>query len=97
MPTVERPLREAEFDELFAVGLMDQVRLSPTRLRLRLDPEVEEFARELTGRERECCSFFTFAFAADDGAVLLDVVVPGAHVDVLDALARRATAGRSVA
>jgi hypothetical protein len=93
LPTAERPLRLAEFDELFARALRGQQRLSPTRLRWRLDPAAEPTARDLTGRESECCSFFSFTFAPADGVVQLDVAVPDAHVDVLDALAARAVAG----
>ena len=93
LPTVERPLRLAEFDDLFATALRGQQRLSPTALRWRLDPAAEATARDLTGRESSCCSFFSFTVARDGDAVRLDVEVPGAHVEVLDALAGRAAAG----
>ena len=90
LPTVERPLRLAEFDDLFATALREQQRLSPTVLRWRLDPAAEATARDLTGRESSCCSFFSFTFAGDAGGLRLDVRVPAEHVDVLDALAGRA-------
>jgi hypothetical protein len=93
LPTAERPVRLAEFDDLFATALRGQQRQSPTALRWRLDPAAEPTARELTGRETVCCSFFTFTFAAAADHVQLDVVVPAVHVDVLDALAERAAAG----
>ena len=93
LPTAERPLRLAEFDELFATAVRGHYRLSATRLRLLLDPAAEPRARDLTGRETQCCSFFTFTFAPADDAVHLDVDVPPAHVEVLDALAERAAAG----
>jgi hypothetical protein len=93
LPTVDRPLRLAEFDELFASAVREQTRLSPTALRWHLDPAAETTARDLTARESSCCSFFSFAFAPDGDAVRLDVQVPAAHVDVLDALAMRAAAG----
>ncbi|RKN50353.1 hypothetical protein [Micromonospora endolithica] len=97
LPTVDRPLRLAEFDHLFATAVRAQQRLSPTALRLLLDPAAEATARDLTGRESSCCSFFTFTFAGDDagdsGGLRLDVQVPAGHVDVLDALAGRAAAG----
>ena len=51
LPTAERPLRLAEFDDLFATALRGQQRLSPTRLRLRLDPVAEQAARDLAVRE----------------------------------------------
>jgi hypothetical protein len=96
LPTVDRPLRLAEFDDLFATALREQQRLSPTALRWRFDPAAEVEARDLTGRESSCCSFFAFAFtfAGDDGDGLrVDVQVPAGRVDVLDALASRAAAG----
>jgi hypothetical protein len=93
LPAAERPVRVAEFDELFATGLRGQQRLAPTRLRWRLDPAAEATARDLTGRETECCSFFTFTFAPAGDAVQLDVEVPAVHSGVLDVLASRAAAG----
>jgi hypothetical protein len=97
LPTVDQPLRLAEFDDLFATALRDQRRLSPTVLRWRLDPAAEPVARDLTARESSCCSFFTFTFAAagegEHEAVNLDVQVPPAQIAVLDALAGRAVAG----
>jgi hypothetical protein len=94
LPTAERPLRRAEFDELFATALRGQQRLAPTRLRWQLDPNAEPVARDLTDRETECCSFFTFTFtyARAGDIVQLDVSVPETHIDVLDALAGRAAA-----
>ncbi|MEV6413581.1 hypothetical protein [Kribbella sp. NPDC051718] len=93
LPTVEQPLRIAEFDRLFTAGLRGLGRSAPTRLQLRLDAATEATARELTARETSCCSFFTFDFTpAPDGELLLDVTVPQAQVDVLDALAVRAAA-----
>lgn len=99
LPTAERPLRVAEFDGLFASSVREVVRLEPTRLRLVLDPRVEATARELTARENECCSFFEFTFHGNGGPLLLDVGVPSSRVEVLDALAERASsagAGGSV-
>ncbi|MFI6064524.1 hypothetical protein ACIA47_04540 [Micromonospora sp. NPDC051227] len=93
LPSGQRPLRLAEFDDLFATALVAQQRLSPTELLWRLDPTAEAAARDLTGRESACCSFFSFTIAADTGTLHLDVQVPAAHVDVLDALALRAAAG----
>jgi hypothetical protein len=90
LPTVERPLRVAEFDGLFASALWGQQRLSATVLRWDLDPAVEVTARDLTSQESSCCSFFTFTFRPRGGTLRLDVKVPAAHVEVLDALARRA-------
>jgi hypothetical protein len=93
LPTVQRPLRVAEFDDLFTTMLRGQQRLSSTRLSWHLDPAAEAIARDLTARETACCSFFSFAFAPDGDTLRLDVEVPVAHVAVLDALAARAAAG----
>jgi hypothetical protein len=91
LPTQERPLRVAEFDALFASALLRVERLEPTRLRLVLAAEAEATARDLTGRETACCSFFRFDFGpSTDGQFALDVHVPVRQVTVLDALADQA-------
>ncbi|MDG4760515.1 hypothetical protein [Micromonospora sp. WMMD710] len=93
LPSIQRPLRLAEFDDMFTTALLTQQRQSPTHLRWRLDPAAEMTARDLTGREIACCSYFTFTITIDAGTLRLDVQVPPGHVDVLDALAQRAAAG----
>ena len=92
LPSVEQQLRISEFDALFASSLRELQRLAPTRLRLLLDQRAEDAARELTARESECCSFFTFTVTPASDDVLVDVEVPATHVAVLDALAMRAAA-----
>ncbi|MEV0804882.1 hypothetical protein [Micromonospora sp. NPDC050200] len=91
LPSAQQPLRLAEFDELFTAALREQERLAPTRLRWRLDPAAENTVRDLTARESDCCSFFTFALTRTDIAVQVDVQVSDAQVEVLDALAAHAT------
>ncbi|MFC3738294.1 hypothetical protein [Paractinoplanes deccanensis] len=93
LPTAERPLRLAEFDQLFATALRAQQRVSPTLLRWDLDPAALATARDLTARESQCCSFFTFTFHPSASALRLDVAVPSARAEILDALAARAAAG----
>ncbi|MEV0453813.1 hypothetical protein [Catellatospora methionotrophica] len=91
LPTAERPLRLTEFDALFNQAAHSSER-SAQHLRLSLagDPDLEATVRDLTARESDCCSFFTFTVAAaQPGRVQLDIEVPAAHVDVLDALAER--------
>ncbi|MEU4834761.1 hypothetical protein [Streptosporangium sp. NPDC023615] len=92
LPTGERPLRIAEFDELFASALRGMERVEATRLRLTLGggARVEESVRDLTARETSCCSFLTFVLTPGDGGVTVDVEVPAAHSGVLDALMARA-------
>ena len=66
LPTAERPLRVAEFDEFFTVVLRFD-RPQPTRLDLVLPRDAEATDRYLADRESECCSFFTFGFEPDGG------------------------------
>jgi hypothetical protein len=93
LPTVEQPIRVAEFDDLFATAVRAVERAAPTTLRLAVAAGFAERARDLASRESSCCSFFGFDFAADtDETVAMTVTVPAAHVAVLDALAARARA-----
>ena len=94
LPTADRPLRVAEFDELFAEALRGLDRYEATGLRMGLEPTPEVAARAaaLMVRETECCSFFTFALVATCGAVRLDITVPATQAGVLDALRFRAAA-----
>jgi hypothetical protein len=100
LPTVEQPLRAAEFDAVFAEAVRQVERPSPDRLRLELEPTAEVAGRvaDLAVRETGCCSFFTFTLTATAGALHLDITVIPGHVDVLDALATQAaSAAESVA
>lgn len=94
LPTTEQPLRVAEFDDFFADAVRNAERVAPTKLRLELipDAEVAERAGGLIAREIDCCSFFTFLITAGGDGMTLEVQVPDAYVNVLDALAARAAA-----
>jgi hypothetical protein len=94
LPTIEQPLRAADFERLFAGTVRGAERPEPTRLHLDLQPGPQVAARtaELVTTETECCSFFTFVLTATGGALTLDVTVPPQYVPVLDALANRAVA-----
>lgn len=89
LPTVEQPLRLAEFDEFFRTAVQRADRPRTTTLELVISPESEASARDLADRETSCCSFFHFDFhpAADD--LVISIGVPKDHVDVLDALQAR--------
>lgn len=91
MPTAERPLRLAEFNALFATSVR-RVERRGTDVRLHLSgiPGLVEQVRDLTAREASCCSFFTFAVVGTDQALTLDISVPPARQEILDALAARA-------
>jgi hypothetical protein len=96
LPTEEQPLREAEFDALFATALKGVERPAPERLRLILDSATVPVSavRDLVARESSCCSFFDFRLTAATDGLVLDVRVPAARVAVLNGLARRAEDAR---
>lgn len=88
LPRAERPLRVAEFDDLFAFVVRAE-RRQPPRLDLALRPIVEAAARDLAQRESECCSFFTFEFESVGDAVVMHIAVPPSQIEVLDAIEAR--------
>jgi hypothetical protein len=92
LPTEERPLRAAGFDDLFATSVRGLDRRQPTELRMDLDPapEVAAQAASLVMKETGCCSFFSFSLVATGGQLRLDITVPETQVSVLDALRSRA-------
>lgn len=97
LPTEERPLRQAEFDDLFAVAVTDIERVSSTRARFGMtdgDGLAAQVA-DLAQRESSCCSFFVFDVERDGGRIVLDVRVPPAYAEVLTALLARADRVRS--
>lgn len=94
LPSAERPLRLAEFDDLFTRHVRSVDRDGDgDRVRLHLTGEagLRERVRDLTERESQCCSFFEFTITGDDPAVTLEVTVPPGQRDVLTALAERAS------
>jgi hypothetical protein len=97
LPTVERPLRVAEFDALFATVTRPAERLGPTRLRVHLPggPDALARARDLVARETGCCSFFSFDLRPSATATELEVQVPESQIAVLDAMQRRVEAVRA--
>jgi hypothetical protein len=94
LPTAERPLRAAEFRDLFDGAVIGSERLDETRLQLRLrrDRDIASRAAALAAAETECCSFFVFALTVTSDSLLLDITVPVARADILDALAVQADA-----
>jgi hypothetical protein len=91
LPTSERPLRVAEFDDLFTFVVRSE-RPAPQRLDVVLRRIVEAAARDLARRESACCSFFTFEFETVGDDVVMHIAVPPEHVAVLDALEARVSA-----
>ena len=94
LPTVEQPLRVAEFDDLFAAVTGPPRRVAPGRLEVVLTADAAASARDLVARETACCSFFTFTLTPRADGVELLTEVPPAHVAVLDAMQRRVEAAR---
>ncbi len=94
LPTAQRPLRLAEFDDLFATAVTSVERTADGRLSLALaaDAPVAARAADLMVREAACCAFFTFTLSATAGQLRLEVSAPPERADVLDALAVRASA-----
>lgn len=90
LPTEERPLRAAEFDELFATALRSVDRVAPDQVVMVMDAAVAEQAADLVARESQCCAFFNFDLAPSDDVVSLTIEVPATYVPVLDALTVRA-------
>ena len=99
LPTVDRPLRVAEFDDLFVTAVRSVTRESAVHATFELpaEPEVATTAASLTARESRCCTFWTFTLTMAGGRVTLDVQVPARHRDVLDALVDRARAATAAA
>jgi hypothetical protein len=91
LPTSERPLRVAEFDDLFA-HVMRMQRPEPTQLDLMLHRDIEATARDLARREGECCSFFAFEFERAGDDVVMHIGVPAQQIEVLDAIEARVAA-----
>lgn len=95
LPTVEQPVRVAEFDSLFAEALRSIERVNPTNARFALNGTEGTAARaqDLATWETECCSFFAFTITPTGPvSVVMDVSVPDARADVLGALVDMAEA-----
>ena len=94
LPTVEQPLRRAEFDDLFAADVLSVHQPTRQELQFELRPDAEVAARaaRLAAKEAGCCSFFTFGLTITEGVVLMTVLTEPAHETVLTALGARARA-----
>lgn len=91
LPTAERPLRLAEFDDLFATSVRGVRRRGDGVLMQLTGTEgLLERVRDLAARETACCSFFTFTIEGTDQDLTLDISVPPDRQEILDALAERA-------
>jgi hypothetical protein len=88
LPTSERPLRIAEFGDLFG-HVLRWTRSETTRLDLVLPSGIEAAARDLARRESECCSFFTFTFDSAGDDVVMHICVTPEQTSVLEAIEAR--------
>lgn len=97
LPTVDRPLRVAEFDDLFATAVRPAERVGRTGLLVHL-PAGEETVtavRDLVARETTCCAFFSFTVRGLPEETELEVRVPESQAAVLEAMAQRAESART--
>lgn len=96
LPTEDRPLRAAEFDDLFSEHLLGITKHAATNVSMRLDNEqgLADWVEDLTARESSCCSFFTFSLTQAADELTLAIVVPETRVAILAALTGRAEAMR---
>jgi hypothetical protein len=68
------PQRLAEYDRLFSTHLLGRERTGDSiRFRLRADPGVAEWVRDLAAREKACCAFLDFHIVVEGGQVLWDI------------------------
>lgn len=98
LPTVEQPVRVAEFDALFAQTLahIQQDSAVGARFVLTGGADLVERAQRLADRETGCCSFFAFTITPTGAdSVVMDVVVPDERAEVLTALVQRAQEART--
>ena len=99
LPTAERPLRIAEFDDLFrtAAVAVDRVDHRRARWSLTPDPTVPARAADLVARESLCCAFFDFTVPGVRRNRNLEVAVPDEYAPVLDALVARSRSAMGAA
>ena len=65
--------RMAEYRRLFSLHLAGRSRTAAgISFRFRAGPGVEDWVRDLARREKECCAFFEFTVAAEDGQIRWD-------------------------
>lgn len=70
------PERIAEYRRLFAQALTGREKTAAgIRFRLRAEPGVEEWVRDLAAREKDCCAFYDFTVTVADDQVLWDATV----------------------
>ncbi|MFI5692284.1 hypothetical protein ACIA58_10635 [Kribbella sp. NPDC051586] len=89
LPTADRPFRVAEFDQLFAEHLRGSERVDAETVDLTLTRESRETVADLTARETECCSFFSFTLSETADELHLLIRVSPDHSAVLDGLLSR--------
>jgi hypothetical protein len=68
--------RMAEYRRLFTQSLLGRDRTGTgIRFRFRADKGLEDWVRDLAGREQACCAFFSFTVTANDDEVWWDASV----------------------
>ena len=94
LPTVDQPLRRAEFDAMFAEDVirLDQPTAEQLLLELRATPAAAARAADLAVKETGCCSFFSFDLSIGDGKVSMAISTDARNTAVLAVLRDRAAA-----
>ena len=90
LPTVDRPLRLAEFDALFALVQSIEYDGLVARMHFSGLPTLHDQIVDLTRRESHCCSFFDFAVDGTASEVDLGITAPAEHAEIVAALVARA-------
>jgi hypothetical protein len=96
LPTAARPVRTAEFKDLFAGQLAAPRWISPHQTEFRFGGDLHDQVSDLVARETACCSFFDFSMtyepdeAVPRSSLVLRVGVPADRRDVLKALTKQA-------
>ncbi len=96
LPTVELPQGVAEFEALYALALRSQQRMTPTWLRMVLDPRAERWARDLT-RPGERMLLVSASPSATHRVSCTLMCMSPAYIDLLDAVAVQANAAAAAA
>ena len=96
LPITARPVRAAEFEDLFASQLAAPRWISPHQTEFRFGVDLHDQVSDLVARETACCSFFDFSIthepddAVQPSSLVLQVGVPASRHDVLEALTSHA-------
>jgi hypothetical protein len=90
LDAADRLERGDEWRDFHREVVVERDRVAPERLRLRLDPRLDDAAAraiDLARREKACCGFFEFSLVILAEETWLEVAVPATASGVLDEFA----------